>query len=170
MDDENMEEAINMDEFSNAITSLWWDAENCRLPRDAKASNIVPNIASNLADIGLTGPLSMYIYGNILPHVDRNGNHKGFTSKQHVDLFASSCVSFQHVPGDNNKADSTDKRMILGMMNWGYHHSPPANYVIISGDGDFSYTVHNLRMMKYKVLLIQPKVAVDTLVASTQTV
>lgn len=42
------------------------------------------------------------------------------------------------------------------MLFWAVDNPAPANYLLISGDRDFSNALHQLRMRKYNILLAQP--------------
>ncbi|KAH0646887.1 hypothetical protein KY289_015057 [Solanum tuberosum] len=54
------------------------------------------------------------------------------------------------------------------MLLWAVDNPAPANYLLISGDGDFSNAIHQLRMRKYNILLAQPVYASPALaVAAT---
>lgn len=46
--------------------------------------------------------------------------------------------------------------MLVDMVFWAYDNPPPGNYLLISGDQDFSDLLHKLRMKKYEILLAQP--------------
>ncbi|KAL5700367.1 hypothetical protein ACHQM5_025819 [Ranunculus cassubicifolius] len=42
------------------------------------------------------------------------------------------------------------------MLLWAVDNPPPANYVLISGDCDFSHVVQQLKIRSYNILLVQP--------------
>lgn len=43
--------------------------------------------------------------------------------------------------------DGSDKKIIVDMLLWAMENRDPANVMLISGDGDYSYVLHRLRMM-----------------------
>ncbi|KAK6159741.1 hypothetical protein DH2020_003122 [Rehmannia glutinosa] len=66
--------------------------------------------------------------------------------------------------------DASDKRILVDMLFWAVDNPPPANYLLISGDGDFSNALHLLRMRRYNILLAQPQKASALLVAAAKSV
>ena len=56
------------------------------------------------------------------------------------------------------------------MLFWAVENPPPANYLLISGDRDFSNALHQLRMRKYNILLAQPANVSQALVAAAKSV
>ncbi|CAH9133864.1 unnamed protein product [Cuscuta epithymum] len=56
------------------------------------------------------------------------------------------------------------------MLFWAVDNPPPANYLLISGDRDFSNALHQLRMRRYNILLAQPQKASPALVAAAKSV
>jgi hypothetical protein len=56
------------------------------------------------------------------------------------------------------------------MLLWAADNPAPANYLLISGDRDFSNALHQLRMRRYNILLAQPKTASAPLVAAAKSV
>lgn len=67
--------------------------------------------------------------------------------------------------------DGVDKKMLVDMVFWAYDNPPPGNYLLISGDRDFSDLLHRLMMKKYEILLAQPQNASSrALVTAAKTV
>lgn len=56
------------------------------------------------------------------------------------------------------------------MLFWAVDNPAPANYLLISGDRDFSNALHQLRMRRYNILLAQPLKASAALVAAAKSV
>lgn len=54
------------------------------------------------------------------------------------------------------------------MLFWAVDNPAPANYLLISGDRDFSNALHQLRMRRYNILLAQPEQASAALVAAAK--
>lgn len=56
------------------------------------------------------------------------------------------------------------------MLFWAVDNPAPANYLLISGDRDFSNALHQLRMRRYNILLAQPPTASAPLIAAAKSV
>uniref|UniRef100_A0ACD5YXC6 Uncharacterized protein n=1 Tax=Avena sativa TaxID=4498 RepID=A0ACD5YXC6_AVESA len=56
------------------------------------------------------------------------------------------------------------------MLFWAIDNPPPANYLLISGDRDFSNAIHKLKMRRYNILLAQPPNMSQTLTAAANSV
>ncbi|XP_031497816.1 uncharacterized protein LOC116262510 [Nymphaea colorata] len=144
-------------EYSNAKTSVWWDIENCQVPRGAEPHAIAQNISSALAFVGYRGPVSISAYGDTtrIP-----------STVQHA--LSSTGVALNHVPA--GVKDASDKKILVDMLFWAVDNPAPANYLLISGDRDFSNALHQLRMRRYNILLAQPQNVSAPLVAAAKTV
>lgn len=66
--------------------------------------------------------------------------------------------------------DASDKKILVDMLFWAVDNPAPANYLLISGDRDFSNALHQLRMRRYNILLAQPMKASAPLVAAAKSV
>lgn len=78
---------MTMAEYSKVKTSVWWDIENCEVPKGWDAHAIAQNLGSALLDMNYCGPVSILAYGdtNLIPH--------------HVQQALSSTgVGLNHVP------------------------------------------------------------------------
>lgn len=103
------------------------------------------------------GPVSISAYGdtNRLPgSVQQALNSTG--------------IALNHVPAAAK--DASDKKILVDMLFWAVDNPAPANYLLISGDRDFSNALHQLRMRRYNILLAQPKNASQPLVAAAKSV
>lgn len=56
------------------------------------------------------------------------------------------------------------------MLFWAVDNPAPGNYLLISGDRDFSNALHQLRMRRYNILLAQPHTASASLLAAAKSV
>ncbi|GJN10889.1 hypothetical protein PR202_ga29030 [Eleusine coracana subsp. coracana] len=76
-----------MGEYAAVKTSVWWDIENCHVPRGCDPHRIVQNMSSALAAAGYTGPISISAYGDTscVPH-----------HVQHA--LSSTGITLNHVP------------------------------------------------------------------------
>jgi hypothetical protein len=66
--------------------------------------------------------------------------------------------------------DASDKKILVDMLIWAIDNPPPANYLLISGDRDFSNALHKLKMRQYNILLAQPPNVSQALTAAAKSV
>ncbi|KAG5232272.1 meiosis regulator and mRNA stability factor [Salix suchowensis] len=111
----------------------------------------------SLARMNYCGPVSISAYGDT----------HGINSAAQQAL-SSTGVSLNHVPP--GVKDASDKKILVDMLFWAVDNPAPANYLLISGDRDFSNALHQLRMRRYNILLAQPKTASAPLVAAAKSV
>ncbi|XP_018441066.1 uncharacterized protein LOC108813110 isoform X3 [Raphanus sativus] len=143
-------------EYARCKTSVWWDIENCAVPKGCDAHGITQKLSTVLADMNYCGPLSISSYGNtdLIPKA--------------IQLALSSTgISLNHVP--SGRKDASDKKILVDMFLWVVENPPPANIMLISGDIDFSDALHRLRMRRYNILLAHPQKISPSLVASAKT-
>ena len=76
-----------MGEYAAVKTSVWWDIENCAVPRSCDPQLIVQNMSSALATAGYVGPISVSAYGDT-SGIAHNVQH----------ALSSTGVSLHHVP------------------------------------------------------------------------
>ncbi|CAN7012464.1 unnamed protein product [Brassica rapa subsp. trilocularis] len=143
-------------EYATAKTSVWWDVENCPVPKGWDAHSIAQKLNSALVNLNYRGPLTISAYGNteLIP-------------KAVQQALSSAGISLNHVP--SGKKDASDKKILVDMFLWVLENPAPANLMLISGDGDFSYALNRLRMLRYNILLAHPLQASPFLVASART-
>ncbi|KAL1350843.1 hypothetical protein HN51_014835 [Arachis hypogaea] len=144
-------------QYSSAKVSVWWDIENCPVSRGCDAHSIAKNISSALVRMNYCGPVSISAYGDTkrIP-----------SSVQHA--LSSTGISLNHVPA--GVKDASDKKILVDMLFWAVDNPAPANYLLISGDRDFSNALHQLRMRRYNILLAQPLKASVSLTAAARSV
>ncbi|KAK6260400.1 NYN domain - like 2 [Theobroma cacao] len=144
-------------QYVAAKTSVWWDIENCQVPKSCDPHAIAQNISSALVKMNYCGPVSISAYGdtNRIP-----------SSVQQA--LSSTGIALNHVPA--GVKDASDKKILVDMLFWAVDNPAPANYLLISGDRDFSNALHQLRMRRYNILLAQPQKASAPLVAAAKSV
>ncbi|KAK3026919.1 hypothetical protein RJ639_040325 [Escallonia herrerae] len=144
-------------QYAAAKTSVWWDIENCQVPKGSDPHGIAQNISSALVKMHYRGPVSISAYGdtNRIP-----------SSVQQA--LSSTGIALNHVPA--GVKDASDKKILVDMLFWAVDNPAPANYLLISGDRDFSNALHQLRMRRYNILLAQPLKASAALVAAAKSV
>ncbi|TMW85505.1 hypothetical protein EJD97_023044 [Solanum chilense] len=144
-------------QYQAAKTSVWWDIENCQVPRGCDAHAIAQNINAALMKMNYNGPVAISAYGdtNRIPsYIQR--------------ALSSTGISLNHVPA--GAKDASDKKILVDMLFWAVDNPAPANYLLISGDRDFSNAIHQLRMRRYNILLAQPFKASPALAAAATNV
>ncbi|XXG78939.1 hypothetical protein AAC387_Pa09g0112 [Persea americana] len=144
-------------QYSMAKTSVWWDIENCQVPKGFDAHVIAQNISSALADLDYRGPVSIHAYGD-------THNIPSFVQQ----ALSSTGIALNHVPA--GVKDASDKKILVDMLFWAVDNPPPANYLLISGDRDFSNALHQLGMRRYNILLAQPQNVSAPLLAAAKSV
>ncbi|KAL4556429.1 hypothetical protein LXL04_039081 [Taraxacum kok-saghyz] len=144
-------------QYAKAKISVWWDIENCQVPKGCEPHSIAQNISSALVNMNYCGPVSISAYGdtNRLPASVQQGLN-------------STGISLNHVPA--GVKDASDKKILVDMLFWAVDNPAPCNYLLISGDRDFSNALHQLRMRKYNILLAQPNKASISLIAAAKSV
>ncbi|RVW41510.1 hypothetical protein CK203_068140 [Vitis vinifera] len=144
-------------QYVSVKTSVWWDIENCQVPKGCDPHAIAQNISSALAKLYYSGPVSISAYGdtNRIP-----------ASVQQA--LSSTGIALNHVPA--GVKDASDKKILVDMLFWAVDNPAPANYLLISGDRDFSNALHQLRMRRYNILLAQPQKASAPLIAAAKSV
>ncbi|PON43219.1 Meiosis arrest female protein [Parasponia andersonii] len=144
-------------QYVGAKTSVWWDIENCQVPKGSDPHTIAQNISSALVKMNYCGPVSISAYG------DTNGIPSSVQQ-----ALSSTGIALNHVPA--GVKDASDKKILVDMLFWAVDNPAPANYLLISGDRDFSNALHQLRMRRYNILLAQPQKASAALVAAAKSV
>ncbi|GMJ09275.1 hypothetical protein like AT3G62200 [Hibiscus trionum] len=144
-------------QYVSAKTSVWWDIENCQVPKHCDPHAIAQNISSALVKMNYCGPVSISAYGDT--------NRIPYSVQQ---ALSSTGIALNHVPA--GVKDASDKKILVDMLFWAVDNPAPANYLLISGDRDFSNALHQLRMRRYNILLAQPMKASAPLVAAAKSV
>ncbi|ONK63140.1 uncharacterized protein A4U43_C07F11820 [Asparagus officinalis] len=144
-------------QYVKAKTAVWWDIENCQVPRSCDPHLIAQNISSALAAMDYKGPVTISAYGDT-----------SNIQKAAQQALSSTGISLNHVPA--GVKDASDKKILVDMLFWAVDNPPPANYLLISGDRDFSNALHQLRMRRYNILLAQPVNVSQALVSAAKNV
>ncbi|KAK2976334.1 hypothetical protein RJ640_008788 [Escallonia rubra] len=149
--------AAEAGEYGKAKISVWWDIENCQVPKECEPHAIAQNITTALVKMGYCGPVSISAYG------DTNGIPSSVQQ-----ALNSTGIGLNHVPA--GVKDASDKKILVDMLFWAVDNPAPGNYLLISGDRDFSNALHQLRMRRYNILLAQPQRASAPLLAAAKSV
>ncbi|XP_068659417.1 uncharacterized protein [Aristolochia californica] len=144
-------------EHALAKTSVWWDIENCHVPKGCDLHAIAQNISMALENMDYRGPLTISAYGDTckIPAAVQQA-------------LSSTGIALNHVPA--GVKDASDKKILVEMLFWAVDNPAPANYLLISGDRDFSNALHQLRLRRYNILLAQPQNVSAPLVAAAKNV
>lgn len=145
-------------QYATAKISVWWDIENCHVPKGSDPHAIAQNISSALVRMNYCGPVSISAYGDTTTRIPASVQH----------ALSSTGIALNHVPA--GVKDASDKKILVDMLFWAVDNPAPANYLLISGDRDFSNALHQLRMRRYNILLAQPHKASAPLVAAAKSV
>lgn len=144
-------------QYREAKTSVWWDIENCQVPKICDVHAIAQNVRSSLEKMNYCGQISISAYGdtNRIPNPTQQA-------------LSSTGITLNHVPA--GAKDASDKKILVDMLFWAVDNPAPANYLLISGDRDFANALHQLRMRRYNILLAQPQKASAPLIAAAKSV
>ncbi|OIV89239.1 hypothetical protein TanjilG_24359 [Lupinus angustifolius] len=134
----------------NVRVSVWWDFENCTLPRGINVCKIAPAIMEAVRANRIKGPLHITGFGNVLQF-----------SKDNQEALAYTGIYLTHIP--NGGKNSADRSLLVDLMHWVSQNPPPAHLFLISGDKDFAGLLHRLRMNNYNILLATSGKASDLL-------
>ncbi|KAF8108466.1 hypothetical protein N665_0108s0005 [Sinapis alba] len=144
-------------QYVRAKTAVWWDIENCQVPKGVDAHGVAQNISSALEKMNYLGTVSISAFGDT--------NRIPMAIQQALN---STGIALNHVPA--GAKDASDKKILVNMFCWALDNPAPANFMLISGDRDFSDALHQLRLRRYNVLLAQPRKASVPLVHAARTV
>lgn len=153
----HMEAGEAEEQYVSAKTSVFWDIENCQVPKGCDVHAIAQNISSALFKMNYRGPVSISAYGD---------THRLPASVQQA--LSSTGIALNHVP--SGVKDASDKKILVDMLFWAVDNPAPASFFLISGDRDFSDALHKLRLRRYNILLAQPQRASAPLVAAAKSV
>ncbi|XP_047323213.1 uncharacterized protein LOC124926926 [Impatiens glandulifera] len=144
-------------EYEKSKISIWWDIQNCKVPLSSDPHSIAQNLTSALVNMKYCGPVSISVYGDT--------NRLPASVHQALNITG---ITLNHVSA--GVKDASYKKMLMDMLFWALDNPAPANYLLISGDQDFSNALHQLRMRRYNILLAQPTKASAPLVAAATSV
>ena len=128
--------------------AIFWDMENCPVPRDVCPEDVKGNITKALWEHALiTGPITTFsAYGdfNAFPHKITDG-------------CLSTGITLIDIPnGRKDAADKTIQAILADILLFALDNSPPSSIMLISGHVDFARTLHILVQRGYTTLLVIP--------------
>jgi len=146
---------MNMSELSlshqSLITSygpisIFWDIENCCVPRNVSTKLVTVNIRNALR----TNPL---IKGGV-KMFSAYADFREFP-QQHTEDLQKSGVTLIDVPNVGN--DAADRAILVDMFLFALDNPPPSSIMLISGDVDFSNALYILGQRGYNIILVTPE-------------
>jgi len=135
---------------------IFWDLENCALQSvGLPAHQVVDKLRELAHRYGILKTLKAYI--------DLQSMNSPKSVNQCSDLQACG-VSLIHCPHNGTgRKDVVDKVMLVDMMAYMADNLVPATIILISGDRDFAYGVSVLRQRRYRIVVVVPYAAHDSL-------
>ncbi|XP_066329257.1 uncharacterized protein [Miscanthus floridulus] len=122
--------------------AVFWDIENCKVPKDSQVEDISKNIrkalSMNTAVDSATTTIQAY---GAVPASIREGLQR--TGVRHVDIL-------------NRRKDAADKLILVDMFCFAYDNPAPACMLLISGDADFVPAVRMLVERGYTIVIAIP--------------
>ncbi|CAL9245440.1 unnamed protein product, partial [Arabidopsis halleri] len=119
---------------------IFWDIEQCKIPDELNAGEVLNRVRSSLSSFGHHGPVSISGYGDMTGHE-----------------FPSEGIKLNHFPAGEMYARHT--KMLEDIIAWSAEHPKPSTLMLIVGDisDDFVEVVQLLKSKKnYHVIVIHP--------------
>ncbi|CAF1921351.1 unnamed protein product [Brassica oleracea] len=131
--------------------------------RTKTSENGVVQQRLSLSDVGLK-----YL-ATTVTHGKAADESEFVTAKTSVWWDVENCQGY-HGDISTGVKDGSDKKILVDMLLWAMQNRAPSNLMLISGDGDYSYVLHRLRMLGYNVLLVRPENVSCFLIAAVNTI
>ena len=132
-------------QIAGGPVGIFWDMENCRIPKDVSPNDVAVNIRMILR-------LHPLISGTLISFT-AYGDFNGF-SRRHREACQRTGVKLVDVP--NTHKDAADKAILVDLFLFALDHSPPSTILLISGDVDFANALHVLSQRGYTVIVAAP--------------
>jgi len=127
--------------------ALFWDLENCALPRGCDAFLLVQLLRHHLVTDRRCQEVLFNAYCDA-----------AVLGRKHQEALHHANVRLHSIPA--TKPGAVDFALLLDLDRFTHSHSPPATIVLLSGDIDFVGKVHMLRHQQgYNVVLVHNAVA-----------
>lgn len=128
--------------------TIYWDIENCSVPNNMRAYEVVVAIRNYGSSIGVVRNISCF------------ANLMNLSTNFRNDLQLSG-VLLVDVP--SGKPQASDMAFLVEFLKLACDCPPPHHIILISGDRDFSTVLHVLSMRGYQVTLIHSSNALPVL-------
>ncbi|CAK9185983.1 unnamed protein product [Ilex paraguariensis] len=118
-------------QYVTAKISVWWDIENCHVPKGCESHSIAQNISSALVKMNYCGPVSISAYGDTtkIPATVQQALNSTGISLNHVPAEPTNHLDgeFKTQREQIKKAWNTELRKVVGKIS---------NTTIIEAKGD----------------------------------
>ncbi|OSD02824.1 hypothetical protein PYCCODRAFT_309673 [Trametes coccinea BRFM310] len=128
-------------------------AENCTPPCNVPGYDVVNNIRQVAHEYGSVKLFKAYL------ELSEQSSSKSIGLRSELQSCGVSLTDCPH----NGRKDVADKMMIVDMLTYAIDNPAPATIILISGDRDFVYAVSVLRLRRYRVVVVAPFTAHDSL-------
>lgn len=92
-------------QYANAKVSVWWDIENCHVPKGCEPHMIAQNISSALVKMNYCGPVSISAYGDTTR-----------ISNNIQQALNSTGIALNHVPAGKSCGDLVEVVILMMIM------------------------------------------------------
>ncbi|WZY78644.1 hypothetical protein YC2023_025028 [Brassica napus] len=128
----------------------FWDMDECRneceIPEELTAADVVPRIRQKLLDLGLRGPVSIRIYGDLTG----------------LDFQSSGDVKLHHFHAGEKREKMT--KILEDIVSWSGENPEPSVGILVLGhlgaadDADITEVIELLKTQKnYQFMLVTPE-------------
>nr|XP_043625995.1 uncharacterized protein LOC122597470 [Erigeron canadensis] len=129
---------------SNGPVAIFWDMENCPIPSNVLPEDAAGNIRMALRHSAINGAVNV-----LSAYADFNG-----FSRSLREGCQRTGVKLIDVP--NGRKDAVDKAILVDMFLFALDNPPPSSIMLISGDVDFSNSLHVLGQRGYTIIVVFP--------------
>ncbi|TFK26435.1 DUF537-domain-containing protein [Coprinopsis marcescibilis] len=126
--------------------AIFWDYENCPVPSGSSGYQVVKNIRNSVQSLGSIKLFKAYLA------ISEQFQPRSLSVWSELQ---SSGVSLTDTP-HNGRKEVADKMIIVDMLLYAMDNTPPATFVLITGDRDFAYAISVLRLRQYDVVVLSP--------------
>ncbi|KAH9853985.1 NYN domain-containing protein [Lenzites betulinus] len=140
------------DSFDEHV-AIFWDYENCTPPCNIPGYDVVNNIRRVAHEYGSVKLFKAYL------ELSEQASSKSLGLRSELQSCGVSLTDCPH----NGRKDVADKMMIVDMLTYAIDNPAPATIVLISGDRDFVYAVSVLCLRRYRVVVVAPYTAHNSL-------
>ncbi|KAI9067045.1 DUF537-domain-containing protein [Trametes sanguinea] len=144
---------MTVNESLHEHVAIFWDYENCTPPCNVPGYDVVNNIRQVAHEYGSVKLFKAYL------ELSEQSSSKSIGLRSELQSCGVSLTDCPH----NGRKDVADKMMIVDMLTYAIDNPAPATIILISGDRDFVYAVSVLRLRRYRVVVVAPFTAHDSL-------
>ncbi|KAI0831045.1 NYN domain-containing protein [Trametes gibbosa] len=144
---------LGMKDGFDEHVAIFWDYENCTPPCNVPGYDVVNNIRRVAHEYGSVKLFKAYL------ELSEQASSKSIGLRSELQSCGVSLTDCPH----NGRKDVADKMMIVDMLTYAIDNPAPATIVLISGDRDFVYAVSVLCLRRYRVVVVAPYTAHNSL-------